>query len=169
MEPTPNPGVYFVLAVVSVVFLAGIAYIVLLIARWNSNRIRYVTPHIRGRPLRREGERYFKAEFGPEPEPEPEANAAAERENPERTSAFGLNPDECAAVARMIEHKMTAEKPTKASTIWAGFGVKKGASTRYQRASEIFDTLFVLPEPDNYPLMTTEQRQERERLGLSVR
>lgn len=167
--PTTDPGVIFFLFVVGCMLLAGIARIVLGVARWNSNRIRYVTPTVRGRPLQNQGVRRISAGFDPENEPENPPNLAPERRTDDRTGAFALNPDECAAVARMIEHKMTAEKPTKASTIWAGFGVKKGASAKYQRASEIFDTLFILPEPDSYPLMTAEQRQEREKLGLLVR
>lgn len=69
----------------------------------------------------------------------------------EGTGAFVLNPDECAAVARMIEHKTTAEKPTKASAIWAGFGVKKGDSAKYKRASVIYDALFVA-QPETTPI-----------------
>lgn len=78
-------------------------------------------------------------------EPEPEPNAALESGTDERTGAFVLNPDECAAIHKMIEHKVTAENPTKASIIWAGFGLKKGDSAKYKRASAIYDALFVAP------------------------
>lgn len=143
-----EPGVRFVLALIAVVGLTGIAYLVLVVARWV--RQRSETHYVTSRPLRSPQfepvvRRYYPP-FDPEPEPEPEANAALERQNPEETGAFVLNPEECAAVARMIEHKATAEKPTKASCIWAGFGLKKGASSRYQRASEIYDALFVIQE-----------------------
>lgn len=89
-------------------------------------------------------------------EPPNPPNAAAEPGEPYRTGAFALTPQEIAAVGRMIEHKARAEKPNKASTIWAGFGIKKGESARYKRASEIYDTLFVL-QPDYPALEATRQ------------
>lgn len=84
-------------------------------------------------------------------EPEP-ARSASE---PRGTAFAGslnagelrLNADEIAAVRRMIEHKMTAVKPSKSSTIQAGFGVSRGGAALYQRASLIYDTLFGSPEP----------------------
>lgn len=89
-------------------------------------------------------------------EPPNVPNPAEERGSPPGTGAFVLNPQEVAAVGRMIEHKATAEKPNKASTIWAGFAVKKGESLRYKRASEIYDTLFVI-QPDFPALEATRQ------------
>lgn len=160
MDPPANdPGIVFCLSIAALILLAGIAYAVLLAARWQSNRIRYVTPpRVRSYPLPA-SDRRFTARFEPEPEPENPPNPALERQNLERTGAFALNPEECAAVARMIEHKVTAEKPTKASIIWAGFGLKKGASAKYQRASEIYDALFVIPPPeDSYPTLRAQQR-----------
>lgn len=155
----PDPGVIFVLFIVAVIGLTVVAYGVLLFARWQSNRIRYVaSPRLRSYPLR-SAEHQRSARFEPEPEPENLPNPALERQNLERTGAFALNPEECAAVARMIEHKVTAEKPTKASIVWAGFGLKKGSSAKYQRASEIYDTLFVIPPPeDSYPTLRAQQR-----------
>jgi hypothetical protein len=132
----PDPGVMFFLFLVGMIMLAAVAYMVLLVARWNSNRIHYVTPRVRSRALA-SVERYVS--IGSEPE-EPE-EPAIER----RTEEFVLNLDEQAAVAKMIYHKATAEKPTKASIIWAGWAIKKGASQKYQRASEIYDALFVIP------------------------
>lgn len=85
-------------------------------------------------------------------------NPALQSGLPLGTSAFVLTAQESAAVARMIEHKATAEKPTKASIIWAGFGIKKGDSARYKRASEIYDNLFVL-QPD-FPALEAN-RQSR--------
>lgn len=132
----PDPGVTFVLVVFSLIVLSGVAYLVLLIARWNSDRIRYVTPRVRSQPMT-SGERYVSRGSNPLNPPEPAEEPG--------TEGFTLEPDELAAVARMIEHKATAEKATKASIIWAGFGIKKGASAKYQRASEIYDALFVIP------------------------
>jgi hypothetical protein len=106
---------------------------------------------------------HYQRETAAEPnrtEPPNLPNAAAERAEPFGTSAFALNPQEVAAVGRMIEHKATAEKANKASTIWAGFGIKKGESARYKRASEIYDTLFVL-QPD-FPALEATRRVQWE-------
>ena len=101
-------------------------------------------------------------------EPEPADEPVLERRTDDRTGAFVLNLEECAAVAKMIEHKTTAEKPTKASTVWAGFGVKKGDSAKYRRASEIYDALFVLQPEPRYPSDPVIEAR-REALGLSNR
>lgn len=77
-------------------------------------------------------------------EPSNPPNLASQSGSAPRTGALELSPQEVAAVSKMIEHKASAEKPTKASTIWAGFAIKKGESTRYKRASEIYDNLFVV-------------------------
>lgn len=58
-----------------------------------------------------------------------------------------LNADEVVAVARMIKHNATAAKPSKSATIQAGFGVSRGGSAAYQRASAIYDILFGQPAP----------------------
>ena len=108
----------------------------------------------------------FWPEFDPEPnrtEPANPPNPALQSGSIAGTSSLELNPQEMAAVARMIEHKASAEKPNKASTIWAGFGIKKGESARYKRASEIYDALFVL-QPDFPALEANRQpRWEPER------
>ncbi len=136
----PDPGVMFFLFLVGMIMLAAVAYLVLLVARWNSDRIRYVTPRVRSRALA-SVERYVSV--GPEPG-EPDEPGITEP-NSDRTPEFALNLEERTAVAKMIYHKATAEKPTKASIIWAGFGLKKGDSAKYKRASEIYDALFVIP------------------------
>jgi hypothetical protein len=76
-------------------------------------------------------------------EPANQPNPALQSGSPLGTSSLELNAQEIAAIGRMIEHKASAEKPNKASTIWAGFAIKKGDSARYKRASEIYDALFV--------------------------
>lgn len=58
-----------------------------------------------------------------------------------------LNGEEIEAVARMIKHNAMAKKPSKSSTIQAGFGVARGGSAAYVRASLIYDALFGRPEP----------------------
>ena len=66
---------------------------------------------------------------------------------------------EVAAIGRAIVHNRTAEKPTKSSTIQAGWGLKRGGGTGYQRASEIYDAIFD-PQPEaKYP--TIQQQRER--------
>lgn len=60
---------------------------------------------------------------------------------------LALNAAEVIAVARMIEHNRTAAKPSKSSTIQAGFAVSRGGSPAYIRASLIYDTLFGPPAP----------------------
>ncbi len=89
--------------------------------------------------------------FGSENEPAEPVRQAQNPQNLPRTSAFLLTAEECAAVARMIEHKAAAERPTKASVIWAGFGLKKGDSAKYKRASEIYDALFIIPPSVLFP------------------
>lgn len=92
---------------------------------------------------------------GNEPEPAPHHSIAIPHMNhvepdPNRSLnpvELQLNADEVAAVARMIEHKMTAIKPTKSNTIQAGFGVSRGGSQAYLRASAIYDALFGTPAP----------------------
>jgi hypothetical protein len=101
-------------------------------------------------------------------EPANLANSAAESRTEERTGSFVLNPAEQVAVQKMIIHRTMAEKPTKASTILEGFGIKKGDSAAYRRASEIYDYFFVLAEPLRFPNRTIEQEEERRKLGLVV-
>lgn len=88
---------------------------------------------------------------------EPNANAAN----------LHLNADEVVALHRMIEHNKTAAKPSKTSTIQAGFGVSRGGGDKYQRASLIYDALFGPPQPAvKYRERTPEQERLREQLHL---
>lgn len=105
----------------------------------------------------------------PPNEPERAANLALESRTDDRTGTFVLTDAERLAVTKMIYHKASNPKATKASAILVGFGVKKGDSATYRRASAIYDALFVLPEPDKYPSMTSEQHRLRDELGLSTR
>lgn len=122
----------------------------------------------------------WKAQHGarrppPKQDDRPPVSAPNERTNPpnaapgrrtddrtdDRTGSFALNADERGAVARMIDHKTTAENPTKASAIYAGFGLKKGESAKYKRASLIYDELFILPPPPESPSQYRELDEER--------
>ena len=87
---------------------------------------------------------------GVEPQSEPFVNRAE----------LHLNADEIAAVARMVDHNRTAAKPSKSSTIGAGFGVSRGGSQAYQRASAIYDALFGPPAPAvQYRELTPDRQQ----------
>ncbi len=85
-------------------------------------------------------------------EPEPIRSPQLNPVEPARTHGSGsaelaLNADELAAVQRMIKHNAAAKSPSKSNTIAAGFGVSRGGSATYQRASVIYDALFGQPEP----------------------
>lgn len=78
-----------------------------------------------------------------------------------------LNEAEVAALQRMIRHNATAAKPSKSSTIQAGFGVSRGGSAAYTRASLIYDALFGAPAPAvKYRQRTPEQEALRQQLRL---
>jgi hypothetical protein len=91
----------------------------------------------------------------PEPEPEPLGSPVLPHMNAVEPRSSGssepfvlaLNADEMAAVARIIEHNKTAARPSKSSAIQAGFGVSRGGSQTYRRASAIYDALFGAPPP----------------------
>jgi len=95
----------------------------------------------------------WEDEEGSEPEP-PRSSDIPHMNHAEPRSGDSLNPaelrlnaDEVAAIARMIEHNKTAAKPSKSRTIQAGFGVSRGGSQLYVRASAIYDALFGAPAP----------------------
>lgn len=93
---------------------------------------------------------------------EPQTNRSV---NP---SELQLNAAEVAALQRMIDHNKTAAKPSKSSTIQAGFGVSRGGSAAYQRASVIYDALFGPPAPAvQYRQRTPEQEELRKQLKLN--
>lgn len=78
-----------------------------------------------------------------------------------------LNAEEIAAVARMVDHNRTAAKPSKTSTIQAGFGLSRGGGPRYTRAALIYDALFGSPAPAvQYRELSPEQEAVRAQLRL---
>jgi hypothetical protein len=153
---TPPPGFYFFVAVFWLVVVCTILMVLFKLAVWWGAR--YPMSSVGRRGV--ENDRAQNRPETPVPnrtnEPANLPNPALQSSSPLGTSAFALNPQEVAAIGRMIEHKASAEKPNKASTIWAGFGIKKGDSARYKRASEIYDTLFVV-QPDFPALEATRQ------------
>lgn len=79
-----------------------------------------------------------------------------------------LNASEVTALHRMIDHNKTAAKPSKSSTIQAGFGVSRGGSAAYTRASLIYDIFFGPPAPAvKYRQITPEQEALRNQLKLN--
>ena len=98
----------------------------------------------------------------------PLLNGAEPRTNGSTNPAeLALNAAEVAALHRMIEHNKTAAKPSKSSTIQAGFGVSRGGSEAYKRASLIYDTLFGAPAPVvKYRELSPEQEAVRQQLRL---
>lgn len=85
---------------------------------------------------------------------EPSLNGS---ENP---AELALNADEVIAIGRMILHNRTAVKPSKSSTVAAGFGVSRGGSAAYIRASLIYDALFGAPERAvQYRELTPDRQQ----------
>lgn len=112
------------------------------------------------------------------PEPEPQGSPDFPLLNGDEPRSPGslnpgdllLNAAEITAISRMIEHNKTAAKPSKSSSIQAGFGISRGGSSAYQRASAIYDLLFGPPEPAvKYRPLTPEQTAMREGLGLEKR
>lgn len=106
---------------------------------------------------------------GSEPRTEPQnpIEPAVQSRTALRPGSFVLEPEELVGVARMILHKCSAERPTKASTIEAGFGVKKGDSAKYKRASLLYDMFFVIPPTEKYRPLTDTQELTRQNLQLS--
>jgi hypothetical protein len=82
-------------------------------------------------------------------------------ENPAEPIVLALSNEECQAIARMIIHRSTAERFTKASAINAGFGVSKGGSIRYKRASEIYDALFDIDFGPEYKELDSASRPQQ--------
>lgn len=82
-------------------------------------------------------------------------------ENLTEPTILALSGEECQAIARMIIHRSAAERFTKASAINAGFGVSKGGSTRYKRASEIYDALFDIDFGPEYKELDQSARPQQ--------
>jgi hypothetical protein len=117
------------------------------------------------------------AQNAPRTAPEPEPQRSSEIPLPNgaeplfngsaNPSELALNADEVIAVARMIDHNRTAAKPSKTSTIQAGFGLSRGGGPRYTRAALIYDTLFGPPAPAvTYRELSPEQEAVRAQLRM---
>lgn len=150
MEAQPNPGVYFVLTLVAVIALSGVAYLVLLIAQWNSNRIRYVTPRVRVRPLRQETDRRFTAvsreEINDETEDDERSVAEIEEEKITFAETYAAG-----VVARLI----LAEKIGLTDVVKIGYDAKSGA--KYQKYSKLVKEAIEEARQPDYPALA-EQR-----------
>lgn len=78
-------------------------------------------------------------------------------------AAFALTNAELLSVQMMVQYRdrllAAGDEPTKSDTILAGFGIKRGGSARYLRASEVYDQLFGEPEPAvKYPALDEHAR-----------
>jgi hypothetical protein len=144
MEP-PNPGVYFVLAVVSVVFLTGIAYLVLLVARWNSTRIRYVTPHVRSRPMTEQTDRRFAAVSREETNNETEESERSAAEIEEEKITFAETEVAHALALLIIAGELDLTKAVK-----IGCNAKSGA--KYQKHSGLVKTAIEQQKEQSTPI-----------------
>lgn len=109
----------------------------------------------------------FMARFAAEPEPSGSAAfPLLNGDEPDEPRSLNpaellLNAAEIAAIHRMIEHNKTAAKPSKSSSIQAGFGVARGGSAAYTRASELYDALFGPVAPAiKYRPLTPDHRTE---------
>lgn len=164
MTTTPPPGFYFFVTVFWLVVACTVLMVLFKVAVWWNER-RENMSSARAGGVVNDAVQNWPETLTPNRTNEPAnpPNPALQSGSPIGTSAFALNPQEVAAIGRMIEHKASAEKPTKASIIWAGFGIKKGDSARYKRASEIYDALFTV-QPDFPTLEASRQpRWEPER------
>lgn len=144
----PDPGVIFVLFIVAVIGLAAVAYGVLLFARWQANRIRYVAPtRVRSYPLS-SSDRRFTAVSSAETNSETGETAQRVAETEEAIFHSGEN----TAIARLIV----------AGAIKLTEGVKEGTGKRSgdaysKRSKEIQAIVKQMKEPE-YPALTAQQR-----------
>lgn len=79
----------------------------------------------------------------------------------QRAGDLVLNSEEIAGIARMISHNRSAVKPTKSSTIAAGFGVNRGGTERYRRASQLYDLMFSAPVEILYPTLAEQRKKQQ--------
>lgn len=126
----PDPGVMFVLFLFGAVVLAGVAYLVLLVARWNSNRIRYVQPS-RVRSVRvYSDDRRFTAISTAETNSETEETPTPSAETEAEKIAFAEN-----YAADVVARLILADELDLTKAVKIGFGKKSGEG--YQKYSRL--------------------------------
>ena len=147
----PDPGVVFVLFIVAVVALSAVAYGVLLVARWQATRIRYVThPRVRSEPLRSEDRRFTavsSAETNNETGETGRASAEIEREK----ISFAET-----AVAEALARLVIAEEVDLTKAVKIGAGKKSGEG--YQKWSRLVKVAIDRLKEPEYPALAAQQR-----------
>lgn len=126
----PDPGVMFVLFLFGTVALAGVAYLVLLVARWHRNRIHYVQqPRVRSVRLRSD-DRRFTAVSPAETNDETDETTGSPTETEQEKIAFAET-----YAAEVVARLILAEELDLTPTIKIGFGKKSGEG--YQKYSRL--------------------------------
>lgn len=148
--PTSDPGVVFFLVIVGLIALAGVAYGVLLFARWNHDRIRYVAPaRVRSAPIPTNVRRFTPVSPG-------ETNA----ETPKLQTPSPA-PDEIislqeTAVAEALARLIIAEKIGLTDAVKIGTGKKSGEG--YQKWSGLVKAAIDRQQQPQYQPLN-DQRQ----------
>lgn len=150
----PDPGVMFFLFLVGMIMLAGIAYAVLLIARWNSDRIRYVTPRVRSRALRSQPQERFSAVSREETNEETEETT----ETPQRQSFLSENilSLQQTAAAEALARLIIAGELDLTKAVKIGMGKKSGAG--YQKASQQVKAAIERQKQPEFPTLEASRR-----------
>jgi hypothetical protein len=145
-----DPGVTFVLFIVGVVALCAVAYLVLLAARWNANRVRYVAPERGWREVPQNDPRFLAVSRGEinfeTPDP---PRSVAETEQEKITFAETYAAD---VVARLI----LAGEIDLTKTVKIGFEAKSGA--KYQKYSGLVKAAQERQRQPQFPTLAAQQR-----------
>jgi hypothetical protein len=150
-----DPGVVFVLFLFGVVMLTGIAYAVLLVARWNANRVRYVEPRREWRNFETPVDRRFT------PISPAETNEI-NSETPRRVAEIEQEKITFAEteVARALARLILAGELDLTKAVKIGTGAKSGA--KYQKHSALIkEAIEQLREPP-YPTLQAQQQKRWE-------
>lgn len=152
MEPPANdPGVIFFLSIVGLIFLAGIAYAVLLVARWQANRIRYVTPtRVRSYPLS-SNDRRFSAVSSAERNSETDETVPSPAEIEREKISFAEN-----FAADHLARLVLAEEVDLSKAIKIGAGKKSGEG--YQKWSKLVKAAMERQKEPEFPALAAQQR-----------
>lgn len=150
-----DPGVIFVLFLVGVIVLTAVAYGVLLVARWNANRIRYVT-----QPRER-------AYFGAEPDRRFSAVSREETslETPEtHRSVAEIEQEKIhfaeTETARALARLILSDELDLTKAVKVGFSAKSGA--KYQKYSSLVKEAIEEQRQLPYPALAAQQRERWE-------
>jgi hypothetical protein len=125
-----DPGVVFVLFIVGVVMLTAVAYGVLLFARWQADRVRYVPP-APARPLQAQpNDRRFSAVSSAEIKKETGETLPSRADIEQEKVSFAET-----AVAEALARLVIAEEVDLSKAVKIGAGKKSGEG--YQKWSKL--------------------------------